>query len=300
VNDIQLLIPDFSLILCGYLVCRHSALNRTVWEQVDRLVYFFLFPILLFQSISRTPLNIAAASQLITSGIVLSLSGVALAFIVPYLPGMRSHAPRREHAACAQVAFRFNSFIALALAERLGGQAGVQLIAVLIGFCVPLCNMAALWPMARHGDRAYLSELLRNPLFLSTAAGLGANLLGLHAPDWMNPTLNRIGAAIALGLMAAGAGMQLSALSHAPWLSASMLGIRHLILPCVAWLLAAGFQLEPLQRTILLAFSALPTASSGYVLAARMGYNGAFVAGLITLSTLAGMFSLWLALGVLR
>ena len=36
------------------------------------------------------------------------------------------------------------------------------------------------------------------------------------------------------------------------------------------------------------------------VLAARMGYNGPYVAGLVTLSTLSGMWSLPFALGVLR
>ena len=50
----------------------------------------------------------------------------------------------------------------------------------------------------------------------------------------------------------------------------------------------------------LLAFSALPTASTCYVLAARMGYNGSYVAGLVTLSTLLGLVSLPLALGLLR
>jgi hypothetical protein len=30
VNYAQLLFPDFSLILCGYLVCRYTALNRSV------------------------------------------------------------------------------------------------------------------------------------------------------------------------------------------------------------------------------------------------------------------------------
>jgi len=49
-----------------------------------------------------------------------------------------------------------------------------------------------------------------------------------------------------------------------------------------------------------LAFSALPTASSCYVLASRMGYNGAYVAGLVTLSTLLGLASLPFALDVLR
>jgi hypothetical protein len=36
------------------------------------------------------------------------------------------------------------------------------------------------------------------------------------------------------------------------------------------------------------------------VLAARLGYNGPYVAGLVTLSTLLGLASLPFALGVLR
>jgi malonate transporter and related proteins len=48
------------------------------------------------------------------------------------------------------------------------------------------------------------------------------------------------------------------------------------------------------------AFAALPTASSAYVLAARMGGHGGFVAGLVTLSTLLAMAGLPLALMLLR
>jgi len=68
----------------------------------------------------------------------------------------------------------------------------------------------------------------------------------------------------------------------------------------VAWALARAFGLDTVQTTVLLAFSALPTASTCYVLAARMGYNGPYVAGLVTLSTLLGIVSLPFALGVLR
>ena len=301
VNYAQLLFPDFSLIVCGYLVCRYTALNRTVWEQVESLVYYFLFPVLLFQSIVRSPLDLGAASSLISAGVLLGLSGIALAYSLPYLPWLGKSINRRDHAASAQVAFRFNSFIGLALADRLAGSEGLQLIAVLIGVCVPLFNMGAVWPMARHAQRSFASELLRNPLILATATGLAANLLGFSLPVWLEPTVTRIGAAsLALGLMAAGAGMQFGHLSNGKALAVAVLSIRHLILPLVAWCLTRAFGLSAVQTTILLAFSALPTASSAYVLAARMGYNGGYVAGLVTLSTLLGVVSLPFALGVLR
>src|SRR6476620_10190554 len=81
VNFLQLLLPDFSLILCGYLVCRYTALNRTVWEQVESLVYFFLFPVRLFQSIVRSPLDLGATSSLIGAGLLMGLSGIAMAYL---------------------------------------------------------------------------------------------------------------------------------------------------------------------------------------------------------------------------
>ena len=300
-NHVQLLFPDFLLIVAGYAICRHTALGRTVWEQVESLVYFFLFPVLLFHSIVKSPLDLGAASSLIGAGLSLGVAGIALAYSLPHLPWLRRHVDAREHAGAAQVAFRFNSFIGLALAERLAGSQGVQLIAVLIGVCVPLFNIAAVWPMARHAERGFLRELTRNPLIIATATGLAANLLGFIPPGWATPTLARIGGtAITLGLMAAGAGMQFGHLSQAKTLAVAVLTIKHLLLPLIAFGLSLAFRLSAVQATVLLAFSALPTAPSAYVLAARMGYNGGYVAGLVSLSTLLGVMSLPFALGVLR
>ena len=297
----QLLFPDFSLIVIGYLLCRHTALNRPVWQAVEGLVYYFLFPVLLFQSIVRTPLDLQAASGLMGAGLALGITGIALAYALPHVPLLGRWIDRRDHAASAQVAFRFNSFIGLALAERLLGAQGLQLIAVLIGVCVPLFNVGAVWPMTRHAQRGFMGEIVRNPLIIATASGLVANLLGFSIPEFLAPTVTRIGAAsIALGLMAAGAGMQFQSLARGKVLGASVLTIRHLLSPVIAWLLARAFRLGAAETTILLTFAALPTASSCYVLAARMGYNGPYVAGLVTLSTLLGVVSLPFALGFLR
>lgn len=296
----QLLFPDFSLILIGYLICQFTALNRPVWKHVEALVYYVFFPVLLFHSIIKSPLDLNAASSLIGAGWAMGLTSIALAYALPYLPGFRHWIPKREHAASAQVAFRFNSFIGLALMDRLAGSEGVLMIAILIGVCVPLFNVAAVWPMARHAQRGFLRELVQNPLIIATGSGLAANLLGFSLPTLLEPTVTRMGAAsLPLGLMAAGAGMQLGTLRLYKTLGLSLLGIRHFISPLVAFGLSHVFQLSPNQTLVLLAFSALPTASSCYVLAARMGYDGAYVAGLVTLSTVLGVLSLPFALGIL-
>ena len=290
-----LLLPDFLLIVCGFCLCRFTALDRPLWEAAERLVYYLLFPTLLFNSIVRSPLQPMQTLSLTAGGLGVVACGIALAYALRRWPGVDP----RLHASGAQTAFRFNSFIALALAERLGGPAGVAWMALLIAVCVPLCNLAAVLPLARHGGHSYLREIARNPLIVATVAGLLANLAGVRFPEAVATTLQRIGlAALPIGLLAVGAGLQLGGLKSGPRLAASLLAIRHLVLPLVGIGLGLLLGLPPEQRLLVAVFAALPTASSAYVLAARMGGDGPYVAGLVTVSTLLGMlcipFWLWL------
>ena len=292
-----LLLPDFVLIVAGWAICRHTALDRKVWDGAERLVYYLLFPALLFNSIVRNPLQPASMLQLAASGVAVVSVGIVLAYALRRVPGVDP----RLHASGAQTAFRFNSYVGLALAERLAGTPGVAWVALLVSLCVPLCNVAAVWPLARHGGQGYLRELARNPLILSTLAGLAFNLLGLTLPEIASVTLGRIGAAaLPLGLMAVGAGLTFGALREAPGLAAALMAIRHAVLPAVAIAIVLTLDLPAPQQAIVVAFAALPTASSAYVLAARMGGHGGYVAGLVTLSTLIGMLGLPAALLALR
>ena len=248
-NYAQLLFPDFSLILCGYFLCRYTPLNRPLWQQVEFLVYYFLFPILLFHSIVKSPLDIHATSGFLLAGLAMGFTAILISNSMPYWPWIRNKIDLRDHAASAQIGFRFNSFIALALVERLAGAEGLLLIAVLIGFCVPMFNVGAVWPMARHGESGMLRELIRNPLILATTSGLAFNFLGFRIPEVLDPSLSRIGAAsLALGLMSAGAGMELKALNQGKFLGSLVLTVKHLVVPCMAWALAQLFQLSSLQN----------------------------------------------------
>ena len=295
-SNALLLLPDFLLIVVGFVLCRFTALNRPVWEAAERLVYYLLFPVLLFNSILKSPLQPAQTLSLAAAGVGTVGCGIVLALALKYWPGVDA----RLHASGAQVAFRFNSFIALALSERLGGPQALAWTALMIALCVPLCNVAAVWPLARHGGHAYGRELLRNPLIVSTLSGLVANLAGLHLPDAVGTTLQRIGlAALPLGLMAVGAGLRLGGLKASPALAVTLLALRHAVLPMIAIGLTApsALALPAEQRIVVVMFAALPTASSAYVLAARMGGDGSYVAGLVTVSTLLAMVSIpaWLA-----
>jgi predicted permease len=293
VNDALLLLPDFLLIVAGFAICRYTMLNRPVWESVEQLVYWLLFPVLLFNASAHNPMRVTSMLGLAACGLAVVGLGVVLAY------GLRGFAgaDARLHASGAQTAFRFNSYVALALAQRVAGTEGVAAIAVLVSVCVPVSNVAAVWPLARHGGHDTLREVARNPLIVGTVAGLACNLAGVQVPWLLDVSLQRIGtAALPLGLMAVGAGLRLGALRDGPRLAAAFLAIRHLVLPAAAFALVLFAPLPLLQRQMVVAFAALPTASSSYVLATRLGGHGSYVAGLITASTLLGMVSLPLAL----
>lgn len=288
-----LLIPDFTLILLGFLLMRYTDWGTQFWSGLERLIYYFLFPALLFYSTARTPFDFGSTGKMLQVSLLTVAAGIALGWLAKPL----FKAPPRVFESGVQTAFRFNSYIALAIASRLAGEKGTTMMALIIGFAVPICNMAAVHALV-HKSGGLLRELSKNPLLVATAAGMAFNLAGLTVPDIVGATLSRMGnASIAVGLITVGAGLRLSGLHEAKGMAAWFTAVKLLALPGIALLLGRWMALPPLQLQIAVMFSALPTASSAYVLASRMGGNGPFVAFLISAGTLISVVTLpiWLS-----
>jgi malonate transporter and related proteins len=289
-----LLFPDFSLILLGFLLMRFTDWGPQFWSGLERLIYYILFPALLFYSTAHTAFDFANTSRMLQIALCATVAGIALGWLAK--PLLKAGPMIFESG--VQTAFRFNSYIGLAIASRLGGIEGTSLMALLIGFAVPLCNMAAVHALV-HKNGGLLRELAKNPLLVATASGLAFNLLGVHIPEIIGATLSRMAnASIAIGLLTVGAGLRLSGLHEAKGISAYFLAVKLLALPAIGYGLGRWAGLPPLQLQIAVTFCALPTASSAYVLAARMGGNGPYVAFLISASTVLSVLTLPLWLGL--
>ena len=294
-NFITLLIPDFTLILIGFVLIRITQWGPAFWSGLEKMVYFVLFPALLFVSTARTPLDFQTTGNLLQ----VALTAVACAIALGWLAKPLFRPGPMIFESGVQTAFRFNSYIALAVAFRLAGEQGTSLMALIIGFAVPICNAAAVHALAHQKKGTLLAELAKNPLLLATAGGTLFNLAGGSLPEVVAVTLSRMGSAsIALGLIMVGAGLKFSGLSEARGISAYFVSVKLLILPAIALGLGRWMDLPPLQLQIAVMFCALPTASSAYVLATRMGGNGPLVAFLISVGTLLsiGTLPLWLEL----
>jgi predicted permease len=293
-NNALLMLPDFGLILLGALLARRLGYARLFWEGAERLVYYALFPPLLFTSIVTARFSFATESRMLLAAVGAFLAAVALGFAARWI-----FRPQPAFfASCVQTAFRYNSYVGLALAQSLAGPRGVALMALIIAICVPLANIFAVYALARHRQTGVLREMAVNPLILATVSGLVCNLLGLELPAVLGTFLSRLGAAsLALGLLCIGAGLTFAAVRAERATMAYFVTVKLLAMPALGLAFVHLLGLTSTPALVVMLFAALPTASSAYILAARMGGDARPVAYAITLQTLLAMLTLplWLA-----
>lgn len=304
-----LLLPDFVLILLGFALRRWMHLGDHFWMGVEKLVYFIFFPALLLNAILKTRLELHTAAPLLASALLALAGGMLLAATARRW----SRLPDLAFASIFQCGFRFNSYIGLATAGMLYGVPGIATMGLVLGGCVPIVNSAAVYALARHGETGVLKELSRNPLIIATISGLILNVAGFTPPAPLQAFLGRLAdASIALGLIAVGAALRLTqpteSAQHDLGLPCSrgraaalwMLAVKLACVPLFAAWIGQWFGLTGIYYKVLVIFAALPTASSAYILAMRMGGDGPRTAWLISANTLVAMVTLplwaaWLA-----
>lgn len=284
-----LLVPDFALILLGFGLRRLFHSDERFWDGLEKLVYYVLFPALLFSALTRTPIAWGAAAPAVGAALAATVAGMGLALLARPL----FRPPAIVFASQFQCAFRFNTYVGLAVIGKLHGAAGIAMMSILVGAMVPLVNLASVWMLARHGRLGLARELARNPLILATVAGLSFDLAGLQLPGLLAQFLGRLGeASISLGLLAVGAALGLRGASGGHGAAAYLLAVKLAAVPAVAWLVGSALRLEGVYLAATIVFAALPAASSAYILAQRMGGDGPATAWLITAGTIAAMFTL--------
>jgi predicted permease len=296
-NTALLLLPDFALILLGAAIRRWMHLGDHFWNGVEKLVYFILFPALLINAIVNTRLDLAAALPLIATAFAAMAGGMLLAG----LGGWLAKLPALRFASLFQCAYRFNSYIALAVAGMLFGAPGIATMGLVVGIAVPFANLVSVWMLARHGETSLWREIARNPLIWGTATGFLLNLAGFVPPAPIQAFLGRLAdASIALGLITVGAALRLDNVPGVRVFSLWLLAVKLFALPLIALGVGTWLGLTGLNLQIVVLFAAMPTASSAYILAMRMGGDGRSVAWLISATTLASMLTLplWAALVV--
>ena len=285
------------LILVGLVLARRFDYGRDFWQGLEKLVYYVLFPALLFRSLALAKIDLGQAGAAVTAACVFTLAGFALSLAARTL----FRIDPTLNATGSQCGYRFNTYVGLAIAGSLYGSEGVAVAALLLGVMIPLANFLAVAVLARQSERGFLAELAQHPLVVSSLAGFAWNALGLGLPGFADQTLALLGqTALPAGLLSVGAAMRIErgqgpVAVHAWWLA-----VKLGIVPAIALGLALALGIRGMQASMLLLCAALPTATNAYILAVRMTGDGRAVATQIAVGTVVSMATIpaWMSISL--
>ncbi|MEY3220259.1 MAG: hypothetical protein RIT27_1616 [Pseudomonadota bacterium] len=300
---ITILLPIFFLIALGYGLKQRNFPPDPFWTSLEQLAYYILFPALLLTSLTATPLRsltvLPMVSALISSVFVITF---LLLVLKPFLP-----IDGAAFTSAYQGSLRFNAFIGLAILNALNFKSGIALAALALATLVPLLNILSVIMLATFAGKQHISfkqvflSLLRNPLIITCFVGITLNLLELKIPAPLQQTLILLEkSSLPLGLLAVGAGLQLSAIRNgliSIFLATSM---KLALFPAAVWLFCSFYGADATSTFVAVLFTGLPTAASSYILARQMGGDAVLMANILTVQTAVAIGSLPLLLSLLH
>jgi len=293
---VSVLLPVFGVILLGVLFRRSGFLDGAFWLQAEKATYYVFFPCLLIGNLSTARFGDYAVLPMggaIVTGLV-ATSAVAL-FLRRWLP-----LDGPEFSSLFQGAIRMNTYVGIAGASVLAGSDGVTLSAIAIIATVPVVNVfcvTVLVHLGRGNGAAGIWGITRsigsNPLILGCFGGIILNATGATLPGGVFEVVHILGrAALPLGLLAVGAGLSFTHLRTSSVALLVSSGLKLALLPLVTALACVLYDVPESARLIAVLFTALPTATSSYILARQMGGDARLMASIITVQTLVAMATL--------
>ncbi len=289
-----LVLAVFVPIGIGYAMKRAAFLPDTFWAPAEKLTFYILLPALVIDAIATGRLNELDAGPMVAT------VAAALAVVTRVLIGAR-WGFRLEPGAVGGIfrgVVRPNGYMGIATCLAVLGADALAQISIVIAVWIPAGLILAVYMFARSGAQAAgarhaVLQVARNPLILSVFIGLFLNAVG--AGPFLDDfaALEVIGrAALPIGLFAVGAGVDLAAARAAGRQVLSTSALSLIGLPVLVAAVAWWFGVEPVGAAALVLYAAMPTSSSGFIMAQRMNADAPLMAGLITFQTAVSLVTI--------
>lgn len=279
------LAPVFGLIVLGAILRPIGPIGEDGWRALEQITYWLLLPALLVLKLGGTDLSAYEIGPMVAA-----MAGAVL-LVTAFLVAVRraTGIAAAAYTSVIQGSIRQNTYIGIAAAGPLFGPDGVALAAVGIAAVIPLGNVLAVWFLTRMiGEKpasldVVLKSMAKNPIIVACALGIALNAsgIGLHALLADGLELLARGA-LALGLLAVGAGLRWAAL-RGGWGALLLSNTLKLVaVPALTIALAAPLGLTGVALQVAVLFNALPSSASTYVFARALGGDHALMAAILT------------------
>jgi len=293
----------FLLIFIGTALLRSGWLARPFWNEAEKLIYYLLFPALLLSSTASARLD--NLELLPMAGAILGALLLATLSLLALRPLLGIGGP--AFTSLYQGVIRMNTYLSFAVGFAVAGQAGVEATAVTVAIFVPVANLLCVTVLVLHGAGGTagsalwrtLKAVATNPLIVSILIGIVLNLSGIGLPPVIGPMLETLGrAAIAIGLLTVGAGLDFRAARASGGTVALAAALKLAAMPALAYGLCRLCGVEGVALVAVVALNAMPTSPASYILARQLGGDAPLMASIVTVETALAMASLPLVLGL--
>ena len=284
------LVPIFVLIGLGYAFATYGFPGAGFWLGAERLAYYALFPPLLIRHLARAEVVGPAVGAL---AVVVAVTVLSLSLLLLVLRA-RIPADGPAFSSVFQGSVRFNTFVGLAATASLYPHGGLAVASLALAMLIPLVNVLSVSVLA-HAGRAegpkptlsgIVTTLSRNPLILGCAGGIALNLTGIGMPAALDTMLAPLAqAALPVGLLVVGSGFSPHAVRGSGALVAMTSVLKLVVSPLIATACCWVLGLHGTPAEVIVLFSALPGASSAYILAGQMGGDRSLMAAILTVQT---------------
>jgi len=285
------ILPVALAIVMGWAARATGLVRAELWPSIETFCFHLLFPVILIHAIAGADLSLGRVGAFSSVLVATCILAGGLVLVV----GRRVRGP--SLGTLFQTSVRYNGFVSLAGADLLLGAAGLSLVAVSMAVLIPAVNVASILVLSilcggETGPRRIARTVLTNPMVIGSAIGVALNLAG-GLPVWAAETLEIIGrAALGVGLLAVGAGIQVTRLVRVSlWVWAG-LAMRPALVAGLFLALAWIVGLSTTERVAGILIFAVPAASNGYIVTKAMGGDADLYADLIAWQTLLSMLAI--------
>ena len=296
---VNAVLPVFAIIGIGWLAGYRWGIDQTVAASLNRFVFLFALPALIFRLLATAPIDEFSwpllGAYFVGQLVVWLAAYTAMALIWKRPPGERI-------LGAVSAGLPNHVFLALPIVIWLLGEGGALPVLMIVtldslviySLTLVLMEIATHDGPDRHPVRAVFDSYRRSPQLLTILLGLGWALVGFPLPDAVETGTKFLGAAAApTALFVLGSHLSRARIKGSRTMLSALIGLKMIVHPLMVWLIATrlfGLSGDDLWVAVLVATA--PVGATSFVLGQHFGLFKDEASAVVAISTALSLFTM--------